>query len=88
MKQVLKGACLGLTWLHNNKPPLIHQDIKSLVSFKSTVMVSVYRSNVLINLHFEAKLGNIGFSLEAPLLQADHFHMSLVAFTQGYCAPE
>ena len=88
--KVLKGACRGLTWLHNNKPPLIHQDIKSLVSFKSTVMLSVYRSNVLINSHFEAKLGDFGFSLEAPLLQAGRttFTCPLVAFTQGYCAPE
>ena len=90
--KVLKGACHGLSWLHNNKPPLIHQDIKSLVSFLTCAiyMYYVYRSNVLINSHFEAKLGDFGFSLEAPKLQSGRttFTCPLVAFTQGYCAPE
>ncbi len=27
--RVLKGACRGLTWLHESVSPLIHQDMKS-----------------------------------------------------------
>ena len=39
---------------------------------------------------FQAKLSDFGFSLEAPLLQNGKtiFTCPLVAFTQGYCAPE
>lgn len=74
--KILKGACRGLTWLHSNAPPLVHQDIKS--------------SNVLIDSNYCAKLGDFGFSLEMPSIECGRTVVTspFVAFTQGYCPPE
>ena len=49
-----------------------------------------FRSNILINCHYEAKLGDFGFSLQMPDMKDGKTLLTcpLVAFSQGYSAPE
>lgn len=64
----------GLEYLHIGcKPPMIHRDIKS--------------SNILLDDHFQAKLGDFGLS--RSFLVGSESHVSTtVAGTPGYLDPE
>ena len=94
--KILKGACRGLAWLHSNKPPLVHQDIKSYVLISDFCdLVSIiglydFSANVLIDSAYTAKLGDFGFSLEMPEINPKRTLVTspFLAFTQGYTAPE
>lgn len=72
--RIAAEAAQGLEYLHIGcKPPMIHRDIKS--------------SNILLDDHFQAKLGDFGLS--RSFLVGSESHVSTtVAGTPGYLDPE
>lgn len=66
-------AARGLAFLHNAKTPVIYRDFKT--------------SNILLDLHFNAKLSDFGLAKDGPT--GDKTHVSTrVMGTYGYAAPE
>lgn len=67
------GAAKGLAYLHCRKNPIIFRDFKT--------------SNILLDLHYNAKLSDFGLARDGP--QGDKTHVSTrVLGTYGYAAPE
>ena len=93
--RILKDVCRGMAWLHATVPPIIHGDIKMLVKFIIAGMciyacVYHHRTNVLLDHHLTAKLGDFGFSQEfAQVVGGRSFiTAAVVAKSLGYSAPE
>ena len=59
-------TCRGVLYLHSADPPIVHQDIKSLVALaKSGVHVCISH-NILIDGQLSAKICDFGFAIELP----------------------
>ncbi|XP_030538322.1 L-type lectin-domain containing receptor kinase IX.1-like [Rhodamnia argentea] len=70
---IARGIALGMKYLHEDlKQCVVHRDIKS--------------SNILLDAHFEAKLGDFG--LARTVDHAKGSQTTLLAGTTGYLAPE
>ena len=73
--RILKDVCRGMAWLHATVPPIIHGDIKMFIIAGMCIYACVYhhRTNVLLDRHLTAKLGDFGFSQEfAQVVGGDH----------------
>ena len=71
---ILHGVALGLCYLHNRSPPIIHRDLSS--------------SNVLLTSNLKAKISDLGVAriLNMSPLQANH--MTQTPGTPAYMPPE
>ncbi|GAA0172592.1 hypothetical protein LIER_26390 [Lithospermum erythrorhizon] len=68
------GAAKGLSYLHNETPPVIYRDMKS--------------ANILLDHNFQPKLSDFGLAKFGPT-EENKLHVSTrVMGTYGYCAPE
>ena len=86
-KSALTDVCRGLAYLHAGG--MIHQDIKPyIVLYKYLIYRS--SSNILLDGHFIAKLGDFGFCIDLPETSEGRTFVTapLLARTQGYYAPE
>ncbi|XP_068082149.1 interleukin-1 receptor-associated kinase 4 isoform X2 [Anabrus simplex] len=68
------GTARGLQFLHTNEMPFIHGDIKS--------------ANILLNNHFEPRIGDFGLARQGPQTQYTHMHVSRVQGTLPYLPEE
>ena len=97
----LKDACRGLAWLHGVNPPLIHQDIKSYVkdamassNVQGTLLWYVpyfaFSANILLDKHYNAKLGDFGFARQLACIADGRTLMTAPVFAKslGYFPPE
>ncbi|WVZ04225.1 hypothetical protein V8G54_025031 [Vigna mungo] len=71
--KVALGAAKGLAFLHSDETKVIYKDFKT--------------SNVLLDSHYNAKLADLGLSMEAPTRDKSRVS-SRVMGTYGYAAPE
>ncbi|XP_078595885.1 uncharacterized protein LOC144872974 [Branchiostoma floridae x Branchiostoma japonicum] len=76
---ITKGVARGLQFLHTVKdPPLIHGDVKS--------------SNILLDRHYEAKIGDFGLARDGPSGDLKSYTImktdSKIMGTTAYMAPE
>ncbi|CAH0391628.1 unnamed protein product [Bemisia tabaci] len=71
---IARGTALGLQFLHDRKPPLIHGDIKS--------------ANILLDKSFEPKIGDFGLTQEGPLQHYTSVKVSKVHGTKAYLPEE
>ncbi|CAH1265314.1 IRAK3 [Branchiostoma lanceolatum] len=76
---ITKGVARGLQFLHTVKdPPLIHGDVKS--------------SNILLDRHYEAKIGDFGLARDGPSGSLKSYTImktdSKIMGTTAYIAPE
>ncbi|MED6156105.1 hypothetical protein PIB30_011566 [Stylosanthes scabra] len=71
--KIAVGAAKGLSFLHEQKKPVIYRDFKA--------------SNILLDSDYNAKLSDFGLAKDGP--EGDDTHVSTrVMGTQGYAAPE
>lgn len=71
--KIAVGAAKGLAFLHEAERPIIYRDFKT--------------SNILLDLHYNAKLSDFGLAKDGPT--GDKTHVSTrVMGTYGYAAPE
>ncbi|MCO5582862.1 hypothetical protein L7F22_036763 [Adiantum nelumboides] len=71
--KIAVGAAKGLAFLHEAERPVIYRDFKT--------------SNILLDLHYNAKLSDFGLAKDGPT--GDKTHVSTrVMGTYGYAAPE
>lgn len=71
--KIAVGAARGLAFLHEAERPVIYRDFKT--------------SNILLDLHYNAKLSDFGLAKDGPT--GDKTHVSTrVMGTYGYAAPE
>ena len=87
---IIKDIFRGVAFLHEAKPPLIHQDIKSLVETIMIIACIVSSPNIVLDENFVAKVGDFGFSLELPNCVSGRTMVTapLLARTEGYYPPE
>ncbi|KAL1465248.1 hypothetical protein WDU94_004832 [Cyamophila willieti] len=67
---IARGTALGLQFLHDREPPLIHGDIKS--------------ANILLNAYMNPVIGDFGLAREGPIEKATHITLSRVSGTRPY----
>uniref|UniRef100_A0A8D9AEC6 non-specific serine/threonine protein kinase n=1 Tax=Cacopsylla melanoneura TaxID=428564 RepID=A0A8D9AEC6_9HEMI len=67
---IARGSALGLQFLHDREPPLIHGDIKS--------------ANILLNAYMDPVIGDFGLTREGPIERATHVTLSRVSGTRPY----
>ncbi|KAH7430794.1 hypothetical protein KP509_08G014900 [Ceratopteris richardii] len=71
--KIALGAASGLAFLHEADKPIIYRDFKT--------------SNILLDMHYNAKLSDFGLAKDGPT--GDNTHVSTrVMGTYGYAAPE
>lgn len=71
---IAEGTARGLQFLHNNKKPFIHGDIKS--------------ANILLDTNFEPRIGDFGLARDGPQGHYTHMKVSRVHGTRPYLPDE
>ena len=71
---VLHDVALGLCYLHNQKPPIIHRDLSS--------------NNVLLNANLTAKISDLGVARILNMSPVQASHMTQIPGTPAYMPPE